>query len=269
LELSVNYSLQAEALLQAGKISCDRLKCPDWPDTIAAARKTLPVYVHFPLDAGSTSGRPPNFAAADVMARETDSPFVNLHLVTYHRDFPEHPSDSTDPQLESAVMDQMLRDIEAATAVVGRDRVIVENIPYFGGGSEYHRASVEPTVIRRVIEQSGCGFLLDVSHARIAAHYMGLDPHEYILSLPVHRLAELHLTGVRTVGKRLADHMDLLDEDWNWAQWAMQRIRAGEWPRPWTVALEYGGVGEPFKWRSDQSVLEEQVPRLAAMVKKC
>jgi hypothetical protein len=53
-----------------------------------------------------------------------------------------------------------------------------------------------------------------------------------------------------------------------WTQWALERIDPGDWARPWTVALEYGGVGEPFKWRSDRAALEAMVPRLYEMVKR-
>jgi uncharacterized protein (UPF0276 family) len=267
MELSVNYSLELEQLLNEGKITLDRIKCPDWPDMIATARKLLPIYVHFPLDAGSRTGRPPNFAAADAMARETDTPYVNLHLVTWQRDFPDHPPDSTDPELKQQVIEQMLADVAAAIKIVGRERLILENIPYFGKSSEFHRASVEADVIHQVVDQTGCGFLLDLSHARIAAHYLGVEPHQYIEQLPVEHLRELHVTGVHMVKDRLADHMDLREEDWTWFQWALDHIRAGHWRKPWTVALEYGGVGEPFKWRSEMRVLEQQVPRLDQMIK--
>ena len=263
MELSVNYSLELADLLRAGRVQVDRIKCADWPDMIATARQLRPIYVHFPLDAGSPNGRPPNFAAADAMASQTDTPYVNLHLVAYRRDF----SDDDDPRQASAVIDQMLADVAAVTEVVGRERLILENIPYFGPTGEFHRASVDAAVISRVVRETGCGFLLDISHARIAAHYRGVDALDYINQLPLDRLAELHLTGVRPHKTRLADHMDLLDEDWRWAELAMQRIRAGEWRTPWTVALEYGGVGEPFKWRTDKRVLEEQVPRLFKMVR--
>jgi uncharacterized protein (UPF0276 family) len=260
MEFSVNYSRELAELLRDGDVEVDRIKCADWPDMIATARELRPIYVHFPLDAGSPTGRPPNFAAADAMARETDTPYVNLHLVTYRRDFPD--DDAT------AVIDQMLADIAAATKIIGRERVILENIPYFGPSGEYHAASVDPAVISRVVRETGCGFLLDISHARIAAHYLGVDAHGYIDQLPVDRLAELHLTGVGQHNGRLADHMDLRDEDWRWAELAMQKIRAGDWARPWTVAFEYGGVGEPFAWRTDKRVLAEQVPRLWELVKQ-
>ena len=267
MEFSVNYSIELAELLREGRIEVDRIKCADWPDMIAAARQIRPVYVHFPFDAGSPKGRPARFAEADAMARDTDTPYVNLHLVTYHRDFPELPADSEDPTLTARVIDQMLADVAAAAKVVGRERLILENIPYFGAGSEFHRASVEASVISRIVRETGSGFLFDLSHARIAAHYLGLDAHEYVAQLPLDQLREFHITGVRHHKTRLADHMDLLEEDWRWVELAMQRIRAGDWATPWTVALEYGGIGEHFKWRTEKRVLAEQVPRLWDAVK--
>jgi uncharacterized protein (UPF0276 family) len=264
MRLSVNYSLELADLLRAGDVQVDRIKCADWPDMIAAARELRPVYVHFPFDAGTTSGRRGDFAAADAMARDTDTPYVNLHLVSYRRDFSD--DDTT------GVINQMLADINAAATAVGRDRVILENIPYFAGAAtpdtDYHPASVDAAVITRVVRDSGCGFLLDTSHARIAAHYLGVDPHAYSEQLPLDRLAELHVTGVGQHNGRLADHMDFRDDDWRWVEHAIRKIHAGNWATPWTVALEYGGIGEAFRWRSEKSVLAEQVPRLYEMVRR-
>jgi hypothetical protein len=264
MQLSVNYSPELAELLRAGRVDVDRIKCADWPDMIAAARELRPVYVHFPFDAGTTSGRRADFPAADAMARETGTPYVDLHLVSYRRDF---AADDV-----AGVIDQMLADVAAAVGALGRERVILENIPYFAGAAtpdtDYHPACVDAAVISRVVRESGCGFLLDTSHARIAAHYLGVDSHAYVAALPLDRLAELHVTGVGQHNGRLADHMDLRDDDWRWVEHAIRRIRAGDWSTPWTVALEYGGVGEPFRWRSEKRVLAEQVPRLCEIVRR-
>src|SRR4051794_27926445 len=127
MDLSVNYSVEVDQLLRGRRIRFDRIKCPDWPDMIATARAIMPVYVHFPLDAGTRTGRPPNFATADAMARDTDTPFVNLHLVTWHRDYPDYPPDSTDAGLKENVIRQMIDDVEAAAKVIDRGRLILEN----------------------------------------------------------------------------------------------------------------------------------------------
>ena len=266
MQLAINYSPQAATLLRDGRITMDRFKCADWPDMIATARAMKPVYVHFPLDAGSISGREVDLDAVQAMCDDTETPCVNLHLVAYARDFPGTAPGTADHSITEIVQRRMIDDVKRVADRFGADRVIVENIPYFGDSGKYMRASVQPEVIRRVIEETGCGFLLDISHARIAAHHLGVDPRGYIESLPVKRLREVHLTGIETINGRLTDHMGMGEEDWRWAEWAMHEIRRAAWDRPWVVALEYGGEGEPFKWRSDATVLESNLPRLHEMV---
>ncbi|MGB7158731.1 MAG: DUF692 family multinuclear iron-containing protein [Tepidisphaeraceae bacterium] len=267
MQLAINFSPQAAQLLADGKIRVDRFKCPDWPDMIEEARALLPVYVHFPLDAGAVSGRTVDFDAVDRMSRDTDTPFVNYHLVAYSRDFPDVSPDALDAGVTATVLDRMIVEVSRAVDRFGADRVIVENIPYYAPGGKYMPASVDPAVIRQVVDATGCGFLLDVSHARIAAHYLGVEPHAYIKQLPVAHLRELHLTGVEMINGKLLDHMGLGDEDLAWTRWAIDKIAAGEWGRPSIVAFEYGGVGEPFKWRSEAGVIERDVNRLNEMLR--
>jgi uncharacterized protein len=268
MELSINFSPQAAQLLADRRIRVDRFKCPDWPDMIEEARALAPVYVHFPLDAGTTSGRTCDLDAVEAMARDTGTPLVNYHLVAYGRDFPGVPQDTTDDDVTETIVARATAEVARAVERFGAERVVLENIPYFGAGGKYMRGSVDPDVLRRVIDDSGCGFLLDVSHARIAAHYLGIEPHAYVERLPIDRLRELHLTGVEMIDGKLADHMGLGEEDLAWAKWSMDRIAAGDWARPWAMAFEYGGVGPPFKWRSEASVIERDVNRLNELLEK-
>jgi hypothetical protein len=261
MDFSINYSQEAAELLREGSIRIDRFKCADWPDMIADASKLAATYVHFPFDIGTPSGRAADLAKASEMAQQTQTPFINFHVVSYDRDFPG-PRDRNDEAIRLAVIEKALADTRAAAAALGADRVIIENIPWFGAGGEFHQPSVDPEVMHHVIRETGVGFLLDLSHARISAHYLGVDAREYISSLPVHALRELHVTGIKMHKTRLADHMELADQDWQFAQWAIDRIRAGDWGKPWMLAFEYGGIGAPFKWRSRAEVIREQTPRL-------
>ena len=262
MELSINYSPQAAELITEGAIRVDRLKCADWPDMIAEASKLGPVYVHFPIESGPVSPKPVDLDMIDAMRRTTRTPFVNTHLVAY-RD---------DGQSESEVEASLSEQLAALCDRFGADRVIAENIPYYADEAapkklRYHPACVDPAVIRRVVERAGCGFLLDISHARIAAAELGVDPKAYIEQLPVDRLRELHVTGIERVDGRLLDHMGLNEQDWAFTAWAVDHIGAGRWATPWCVAMEYGGVGEPFRWRSEKRVIAEQFPRLCDLVK--
>lgn len=50
--------------------------------------------------------------------------------------------------------------------------------------------------VRRFYAQSGCGMLLDVSHAWLSAHYAGTPAREFVAALPLERIVELHVAGV-------------------------------------------------------------------------
>lgn len=96
---------------------------------------------------------------------------------------------------------------------------------------------------------------------------LGIDPYTYISQLPVQHLRELHITGIQHDGARWRDSMPMSAEDWAVAEWALAKIRQGEWPEPWVVALEYGGVGPTFSGRTDPDILALQVPRLCSLVR--
>jgi hypothetical protein len=120
-----------------------------------------------------------------------------------------------------------------------------------------------------VVQETGCGLLLDIPHARIASHYIGMDEREYLAGLPVERIREMHITGlhVNQYGY-LQDHLGMLDTDWPSLDWVLERIRGGEWGRPWMMAFEYGGVGEKFAWRRDPQVMQRDVAKLAERLSK-
>ncbi len=267
VDFALNYSPQAVALLQAGRIAIDRFKCPPWPELIAAARPHRPVAVHFELRAGAAEPPAVDWDEIAAFAADTGTPTINLHLGASRADYPDIPPDSTAPAHLDRVAAAFLRDVRAAVDRFGPGRVIVENVPYHAGQGQILRAAVEPSVIGRVVAETGCGLLLDVSHGVIAAHYMSWPAQEYLAALPVERLHELHITGIQQrEDGRLQDHLELDTEDWAIFGWVLDNIAVGAWPAPWLVAFEYGGVGPLFEWRSEQRVIAEQVPRLAALV---
>jgi hypothetical protein len=104
--------------------------------------------------------------------------------------------------------------------------------------------------------------LLDLAHARITADTLSMNVKDYIQSLPLDRLAEMHVTGVKRYAGVLTDHFGLSTEDWDLFDWAIQNIHHGNWRQPEIVAFEYGGAGNVFIWRTDNRILQEQVPRL-------
>jgi uncharacterized protein (UPF0276 family) len=165
------------------------------------------------------------------------------------------------------VLDRLRNDVAAAVERFGPQRVIAENVPYHGRRGSILRAAVEPENIGRLLSETGAGLLLDISHARISAHYLGIDERSYLSSLPVHKLRELHFTGLHRIDGLLQDHLSVRDQDWQAMAWVLERIRQGDWAAPWMLAFEYGGVGGWFEDRTDPQVIAAQVPRLYEMVK--
>jgi uncharacterized protein (UPF0276 family) len=253
-----------------------------------------PLYVHFPLRAGagigdaldSETNRPVDWNKVEALLAQTGTPQVNLHIATTVEDCPGIPLDTTDPTHAEMLVSRLIRDVRAVVERFGPERVVIEND--FDNGGLHLLPTYLPQTLCRVVEETGCGLLLDVAHARIAARYLGLDVREYIAALPVARVREIHVTGVQRFGERWVsrlrraglnpgtiecfagrplDHLPMTGDDWELFAWAMERAHDGTWGRPWVVTFEYGGVGPLFEAVTLADALAEQIPRLYALVK--
>jgi uncharacterized protein len=257
---ALNYSPQAAALLDTGQIQLDLYKCPDWTDLIAQAKRQRPPYIHFPLLAGKMGS--PDWDFFTRLRDETQTPFINIHLGVHTT----IPLDSCRPDHTRRFIDDMLRDIEPVVRRYGAENVILENL-LLDKRYLVPRIALEPQIIRDIVEQTGCGFLLDLAHATSAARSLGWDERHYIACLPVDRLREMHITGLQRQPDGLwLDHYPMYPADWEMVEWAFSQIRAGQWSQPRIVALEYGGIGPIFNWRSRSEVIARDVPRLYDLV---
>ena len=262
MQLSINFSPAAAKLVQTGKIDIDYFKIPDWNWMVEEAKSLRPVTVHFTLEAGNAALEQVDWEVVEHLAELTATPYINLHLDSRREYFPDLPVASTDPTDMKRVLAVMMADVTSVVDRFGSERVIIENSPYRSEFGNTLRACVEPDLISRVVEETGCGFLLDISHAYITAHYMSMDAKTYFAHLPIQHVKEMHFAGIHHQDGQLVDHLSILDADWHKLDWALENIRSGEWSEPWMLAFEYGGVGEEFGWRSDPDVIADQVPRL-------
>lgn len=266
MKFALNYSPQAAALLDKGRIQIDLYKCPDWPDLIAEAEKQRPVYVHFPLIAGRANTEKVGWSNIDHLLNTTDTFYINTHLAPNGNDL-GIPLDTRDPAHCEQLIEIMLRDIEPLVKRYGKEKIILENAIW---DVEWGiaRPLLEPGLIRTMVEETGCGFLMDTAHAIASARYFGVDERDYILRLPVHQLRELHITGLKYEDSGVwVDHFAMTESDWAINEWAIEQIRAGKWAKPWVLAFEYGGIGPLFEYRSESRVIAEQVPRLYRLAK--
>ena len=255
MRFAVNYSTKAGILVKDGKIDCDLFKCPEWDGLLKAATPIKPVYLHLDITVGRDRLHKLNFERLREMLVETATPHVNCHLAGM-------------PDLKAGnkahhdkLLSQWVKELEVLKREFSGYPVISENLPFEPLIPEYHLAS-DAELISKASNETDTGLLLDISHARITADTLGIDYQEYVEKLPLDRLHELHITGVRRYHGYLEDHFEMQPEDWPSAEWAAGQIRHGAWREPEIVAFEYGGVGEWFSWRTETWALEEQVPRL-------
>ncbi len=265
--LAINYSPPAAKLVTAGVINIDYFKTVDWDWMVEEARSLRPIAVHFTLEAGNFSLDGVNWGAVKHLLETTATPYVNLHLDSRHEHFPEMAIDTIDPGDVKRLFSIMVSDVLSVVERFGSDRVIIENSPYRGEAGNTLRPCVEPDLISQVVDRTGCGFLLDISHAFITADNLGMSHEEYFSRLPLHQIKEMHFAGVHRLEGQLIDHLSILEEDWQHLDWVLARILSGEWSQPWLLAFEYGGVGPVFEWRSDPQVIADQVPQLQKKLK--
>ena len=264
MKLAVNYSPQAADLLAHGQVCFDLFKCPDWPDIIAAAQAVCPTYVHFSLRAGRGGV---DAAALDRIAdllEKTETHEVSTHLAPDGDGFPGMPLDTREPEHVERVIEAALRDVAALVEHFGARRVSVENTMWAPDAPHrIPRPALEAGTIDRIVRRMGVGLVLDLAHARCTAKFLGVGERDYIRSLPLDRLRELHVSGTREEPNGLwEDHFELSEDDVALTEWAFDRIRQGDWPAPWVLTLEYGGTGDPFRDRSDAGALRRQLTRL-------
>jgi uncharacterized protein (UPF0276 family) len=295
IKFAVNYSLHSADLLRSGQIEFDLFKCPAWPGLLPTVQAIYPLYVHFPLKVGQGIGdaidaethQPADWRKVEALLAQTDTLQVNAHLGPEANDYPDMPAGTSDAACGEWLTERMIRDVSALVKRFGPERVIVENESDDGG--RQLRPAVWPKVIRRVIEATGCGLLLNVSHARLAASYLGMDAREYINALPVDRIREMHITGLQRYAGRwvdnarrlgadlsriqhlfgqMIDHLPMTDADWKFAEWSIEQIQSGAWGQPLIVALEYGGISPLWEAITDRAALLDQVPRLYELIRK-
>lgn len=263
MDFAINYSPQAAELLAAGNIEFDFFKTPPWPEMIAKAERFRPVAVHFDLRAGGGNLDQINWSEINDIFDATATRFLNIHLAADLRDGLEFDADTPNQSEYNQIVDNMRQDVGAAVTQFSAEKVIVENAPYRAGEGHTIRTCVLPEVICEIVETHGCGLLLDISHARIAADGLQMDPKEYIQALPLQNLKELHFTGLHFYEGRLMDHLPVLEDDWPWLEWVLEGIDKTGWGQPLMLAFEYGGEGhEFFDANSDSTVIARDVPRL-------
>jgi uncharacterized protein (UPF0276 family) len=93
--------------------------------------------------------------------------------------------------------------------------IILENITY---NVEYPSSTMRETeFLRRVLEETDCGLLLDVANLYINSVNLDFDWREWLNEIPLERVVQVHFVGAhRGTGRLIDAHADATDDDvWN------------------------------------------------------
>lgn len=63
----------------------------------------------------------------------------------------------------------------------------------------------EAEFLRHLVEETGCGLLLDITNLYINARNQGFDPRHFLDEIPLKHVVQLHFVGCEEVGGRLHD----------------------------------------------------------------
>lgn len=245
------------ALIADGEAPIDGVEVGPWfgVQDLRAYRRLLPD-LPFYFHGGDLIERvgviPGASARIAAYVRCINSPWVSMHLTMW---FPgmvwlmlrrgwRMPLPNTGRALQ-----RLIRQVKRLSGAVGVPVFLenVEPLPFQGYDFE-----VRPQNIAQVVEGADCGFVLDISHARVSADVLGLNVKDYLGQLPLERVEQVHVSGPRLHSGRLVDiHESLLEVDYELLDFVLARTQ------PQVVTLEY---------IRERQALREQLMRLREML---
>lgn len=141
---------------------------------------------------------------------------------------------------------RIIRQVRRLSARV-RLPLILENMPATPMLNNAFESA--PATIGRILSALDTGLLLDLAHARVAAAFQKMTVEDYLLALPLERVRQIHVSGVREVDQVLRDaHESLREADYGLLEWVLQLTQ------PEILTLEY--------FRDDPVALKEMLIRL-------
>jgi len=198
LSIGAFYNPHLAPEIYAAKECIDHLAMADPP---AAHDEWFPrIKQRFPLLLHDYLGQLADPLSAEALERARRlqsnycSPWVAEHFQCIHTQDGSRTLDYVFPPLYTE--DFLSRFV--ANARVLRDAVqaelVMENIPGFFSVDKAQMTEAE--FLRRFFDETGCGFLIDVPHLWLAAHYSGGEAWETISKFPLEKVVEIHVGGV-------------------------------------------------------------------------
>jgi uncharacterized protein (UPF0276 family) len=137
---------------------------------------------------------------------------------------------------------------------------LIENMALNRLPSEQHILT-EPSFIKEVCEEAEIGLLLDISHLKVSAYYLGMTENEYLHKLPLYLVREIHVNGPRKNSDGYFDaHESMRKEDYTFLEEVLKVTK------PRIVTLEYGGDEEK---KTCSAILTDQLSKIKILINLC
>ena len=158
---------------------------------------------------------------------KSNTPYISMHINAMQEPIPNE---------EEALM-VIKENVNRLRKEFGRE-IILENVPAFRNREEYNFYA-NPDFISKVIEETKCGFLFDIGHARAAAEVLDISFENYVERLPMDKLIEIHLAGCmkKIDGDLAPNHSKMNEEDYIFLENLLKTNKTLQ-----VVTLEYGTV---------------------------
>ena len=239
LQLTTDLSDALLELIHAKEAPIDAVEVGPWfsVEQIRGYRQTLPQFPFY-FHGGDLIGRvgliPGAVSKIAAYLQSTESRWASMHITLWLPGMVwlmlrwGWRMPRPNPERATRRFIQQVKRLERSISVP----VILENIeplPFAGYDLE---ARTERIV--QVLEKTGCGFLLDIGHARVSAATLGIDVYDYLRGLPLKRVVQVHVSGPRMRAGRLIDaHEPLQEIDYALLDFVLEQ--AG----PQVITLEY------------------------------
>ena len=257
IKLACNWSKPLKQLLQEKAVRLDYIKTGvygSFYEDIETMLALHPVLIHglgYNEHTGMANLHEVDFEKANELLQKCGSPHYGTHLSILNSNVTGSMTDSDIYKLMSEQTQIFKKNICVP--------LLLENAP----DAEDERKTfdlyplVEADFIAGFIRSNDVLFLLDITHAKVAASFRGWDVKEYIKSLPIERTKEIHIngSGYDDDGIICDAHNAMQDEDYKLLEWVLARTN------PDIVTLEYSGK----KGEGEEAVKENLIVQLGRL----
>lgn len=156
----------------------------------------------------------------------TRTPYISMHINSMVEPIPN----------EDEALQVIKENVERLRDEFGKE-ILLENVPAFK--NNLYNFYAAPEFIKKVIEETNCGFLFDIGHARKASEVLNIPFNEYVSKLPMDKIVEIHLAGCmkNLDGDIVPNHSKMNEEDYEFLENLLKKTTTLR-----TVTLEYGTI---------------------------